>query len=224
MKKYIFNTEEIEDIEDSLYLIEDSLQVKLEENELSHVKTFEEFVDVILSKLDQEDSGTCTSQQVFYKLRELVVKQGVYDPHRLTTSTRLDEIFPRKNRKVLVKQMEKELGIEIYLIAMSKFTFQVLMFLMLGAILIMIFDTVMLGMTLFMLSAISFYLICKFTKRLRFKTVRELIEDILFYNYIQLRKDKTTVNKKELRKLFFKVYSKELNIDENTLQSASFVG
>lgn len=159
MSGYVFNTKETEDIEDSLYLIEESLQIKFEEGELSHVKTFEEFVDVILSKLDQEDSGTCTSQQVFYKLRELVVKQGVYDPHRLTTSTRLDEIFPRKNRKVLVKQMEKELGIEIYLIAMSKFTFQFLVLLMLAAMLIMIFDTVIPGMTLFMLSAISFYLI-----------------------------------------------------------------
>lgn len=62
MKPYIFDFYETDDIVAVLSEVEEYFHFKLEDDELAHVKTFDEFIDTIIDKLPYKDSNTCTSQ------------------------------------------------------------------------------------------------------------------------------------------------------------------
>lgn len=214
MKNRVLKSEKVECIEDILFIIENSLQIRFEEKELAAINTFGELVDSAIEKLHQEDSDTCTSQQLFYKLKTILNKYGLFNPQKLTPNTELSEIFPKKNRKTLAKLVKKELGTGVDIVCLSDFSTTFFMSLLLGSVVVMVSSGFIPGIVLFILSMSSYYFVNRFTKHLEFGTVRELIEYIVFCEYVQSRKDKNTVNRKELKRLFFKTYGKELNIDK----------
>lgn len=62
-----------EDVEDVLARIAYSLNIEFGNNTFKDAKTFNDFSNVIVSKMVVEDTADCTSQQAFYKLRDAIL-------------------------------------------------------------------------------------------------------------------------------------------------------
>ncbi len=104
---------DIEDLEDILLKIEKSFDIKFETNELSHVKTFGELCDHVISKLKLKQADDCTSQHAFYKLREAISITKQLDKSNIQTNTLLTAIFPRHQRRKQIAEIENKLGFKI---------------------------------------------------------------------------------------------------------------
>src|SRR5690349_14172915 len=101
---------DLEDIEDVLKKIEKSFGFKFGRTELKEVKTFGVLCDIITDKVKGDSSSDCTTQQAFYKLRSAIGTVLSIEKSSLTVDTRLDVLFPRKQRRRKIKEAEGVLG------------------------------------------------------------------------------------------------------------------
>ena len=104
---------EIENIEDLIPEIEKMYKITFENDELVNVKNCYELSELIIGKIDLENVESCTTQQAFYKLRNSISELGILEKNKLKTETKLKEIFPRKNRRKIVKSLEKNIGFNL---------------------------------------------------------------------------------------------------------------
>ncbi len=83
-----------EDVEGLLEKIETSFQIKFVGDELKNIKTYREFVDIILEKIQLTDiKNDCTSQQFFYKFRDTLKNLELKSEVPLTPSVNLKSYF-----------------------------------------------------------------------------------------------------------------------------------
>src|SRR5689334_19752693 len=87
-----------EDIEDVLKLIEKSYDIRFQDNELGHIRTFGQLTDHIISKIKLGNQNDCTDQQAFYKLRTAIETVTGIDKRTLDPNAQLKDIFPRRKR------------------------------------------------------------------------------------------------------------------------------
>ena len=78
--------------------IEASLGVELPESTYSGVRSVGDVIDAITTNFQAEHQANCTSQQAFYKLRQALVDTGITTKEKVQLRTRLEDLFPRKNR------------------------------------------------------------------------------------------------------------------------------
>ena len=104
---------DIEDIEDLLGEVEKSFNIKFVGNELIGVKNFGELSDHIINKIQLENSDDCTSQQAFYKLRNVISKELEIDQKEITRQRKLEELFPKKVRRSNLKKLEQKLDFKL---------------------------------------------------------------------------------------------------------------
>ena len=64
---------EIENIEDVLPMFEETFKIKLENDETEKLNDFNEFSDLIISKMNLENDNLCTSQRAFYQLQKTLI-------------------------------------------------------------------------------------------------------------------------------------------------------
>lgn len=119
---------------DCINRIERSFNIKLEDNELSTLSTVEKLSTHIVSKIELEDRNDCTSQQAFYKLRKSVsevlqIEKGSIMPQMLLT-----DVLPKSNRRSIVKQIEANLGFDIYILRASYWLSAILAIVFIGSL------------------------------------------------------------------------------------------
>ena len=102
-----------EDLEDLVAEIELSFGIWFDYDELSLEITFGEFCDFIIHKIKLDHINDCTTQQMFYKLRVSIAETLNYDYDKINPDTPLDELLPLKDRIILTKQLENNLGIKL---------------------------------------------------------------------------------------------------------------
>ena len=108
MKQFKLSNVDSEDIEDVIIKIEKSFNIKFEVNELFEVKSFGEFSDAIIDKIQLQNIESCTTQQAFYKIRKAITE--TFHIENIKPETKLEEIFPRINRRKNIKKFEGNLG------------------------------------------------------------------------------------------------------------------
>ena len=133
---------EIEELEFMIPEIENMYNFKFEKDETYIVNTFEELCDLIIEKINLRNVESCTSQQTYYKLRNALIKIKIIEKEKLKTETELKTLFPRKNRKTLIEQVEKEMQFKFDIIKAPDFV----------------------TMPLFVIGIISFFLLFVFWK------------------------------------------------------------
>lgn len=224
MKHYVFDWEEVEDIEDLLNDIEKNFDIKFEANELAHVKTFDEFIDAIIDKLPYENNDTCTSQQAFYKLRRKIAALGIYDVKDLRPDTKLSEIFPYKRKSVsfLEKMIGVDLAVEFNDVGPNVIAINILNALVIVSVL-QLFETKLWVMGLGIpVAIIGYFIAFRSTKEYPIHTVRDLVNRIVTYNYMSCRRDKNTINRKEFKGILMERFSNGLGIEKEELSIARF--
>lgn len=80
---------------------------KFEEGETQNVKNFDEFCDLIISKIDFQNVESCTTQQAFYKLRNSLIEEKISYKEKIKPETKLNELFPRKTELNLLKKSKE---------------------------------------------------------------------------------------------------------------------
>jgi len=221
MKTNKLDVYEIENIEDCISEIEKMYNFKFEDNELENVKTFEEFCDLIIEKINLKNVESCTSQQAFYKLRNSLTETKLIEKGNLKTETELKKIFPRKNRKVSIEKVEKDLNVKLNILKAPDFVTMPLLIIGFVSFILLFFlwKFALIGLSI---SVFGFYLCKWFGNELRVKTVKDLVEKIVAENYLAIRSEKNTINKTELKKILTNWISENSFIEKEKLINATF--
>lgn len=223
MKDFELKNIDTEDIEDLLIKIESSFDIKFVDNELAYIITFGQLCDHIADKIQLENSDDCTSQQVFYKLREAISTTLQLDKKSISIDSPLINFLPRKSRRMRTKKLEKHLGFELNILRPPHSVIGVLIIILLASI-IGLFVNWQIGL-LGLVVAISGLRIAKRTgNELDLKTVGQVAEKMTRENYLRSRRNPSTFNKKEIEKVLTDWFSNDLDLDKSKLtRDAKFV-
>lgn len=211
-----------EDIDDLLVKVEQSFKIDLVSEEMQGITTFGELCDYISSKIQLSHADTCTTQQAFYKLRSAV--RTVLHVDNLKPDTLLTEIFPRerRTRALAIKQLEAELDVKLDILRPPHFITTVLLIGLLASM-VALFTNPLLGIPGLLLSFLGINRAAKFGNKLNLKTVGELTQKIARENYLQSRRNATTVNRNEIEMLLIDWFSKDLSVKKSKLtRNATF--
>lgn len=205
-----------EDISDVLVKIEKSFGFRFGRDELADTKTFGDLCDIIISRIDLELSDECTSQQVFYKIRQSIVNIQLMEKNAVTPDSELEVLFPKKGRKRNILKIEKELGFSLEILKPKEWITNTLLLILLGS-LVGLFINWKFGLIGVALSAIGFRIADWFGKEFTVKTVGEIAEKMARENYIKSRRNPKTVNRQEIVKKIKELFSHDLDLDPSVL-------
>jgi acyl carrier protein len=222
MKIYKFDNADLENIEDLIPSIEKMYKINFEENELADVVNFDEFCEKIVAKINLENVDNCTTQQAFYKLRKSIVDLGIAEKNELNTETKLKEIFPRKNRRKIVKSLEKNIGFKLNLINPPQII-SISLFILILVSIVFLFINFKFGILGIIISVLGFKLAYRFGKEIEMNSIRELVEKITTENYLKVRSDNSTINRKELKNVITDWFADNLGIEKSELKQATFI-
>lgn len=211
---------EIENIEDVLPMFEETFKIKLENDETEKLNDFNEFSELIISKMNLENDNLCTSQRAFYQFRNAVKTEKIINRNQIKPETDLKTIFPKRNRRKILKRIENQLGYKIEVIAPSQITINILFFSLVISF-IGLFINWKIAIFGILISVLGFYL-SKFTNRLDKRTVREIIEKNTAQNYFKIRKSENTFNKNEFKDVILEWFSEKAGIDKEKLRNSTF--
>ena len=221
MKNNKLDTYELENIEDSIPTIEEMYKFKFQDGEIENVNNIEEFCDLIITKIDFENIESCTTQQAFYKLRKSLIEEKIADKEKIKLETKIDQIFPRKNRIKLVKKVENNIGFKLNVLQAPKFISYTLVLIFIISF-VSLFINFKIGILGIAISVLGFYLSNLFGKELEIETLKELVEKITSENYLKVRTQKNTVNKSELKKILTDWFVENSGIEKDKLQNSTF--
>ncbi|GHC65896.1 acyl carrier protein [Ulvibacter litoralis] len=216
MKEFELKNTDPEDIEDLLVKVEKSFGIEFSENELVNVRTFGELCDYIKNKIQLDKQDDCTSQQAFYKLRNVLTSILKVDKNEITPDTQLADLLPRQIRKTRINQIEQSLGFKLSLLRPPHFVTTFLLLLLLGSI-ISLFFSWQLGLGGMGLSIGGLWLAFKIGNELDLKTVGQVAEKMTRENYLKSRRNPKTFNEKEIERVLIDWFSNDLLIDKSKL-------
>ena len=205
---------DLEDIEDLLAKVEKSFNIKFVSGELTALSTFGELCDHITNKIQFDHSDNCTTQQAFYKLRNVI--SAITNIKNIKTDTILSDILPRQKRISVVKQMENQLGFKLSLLRPKYFitgTLIIIFLVSLGGL----FISWKIGLAFLVLSLVGLRIANTFGKEIDIKTVGELTKKMTRENYLKSRRNSTTFNRNEIENILTEWFSKDLDLDKSKL-------
>jgi len=212
-----------EDFGDSILKLEKSFGVKFADNSMKDAKTFGDICDIIESQINLTDKNDCTIQQAFYKVRKAIGLTQNFDESKIKPQTKLEDIFPRSNRRQNVKNFQQALGFSVDILSMKSW---LALTLAAGFILSLIafffsWQYAIAGLTFFTL---VMWTANKFSKELNVSTVRELTEKISREHYSLARRQSGTVNKNEIVKIIQDVFIADHLLDREHLTKDASLG
>ncbi len=211
---------DIEDIEDVLRKVEASFDVKFIDNELSHIVTFGELCDYITNKIQLKRVDSCTTQQAFYKLRNILSISLSVDKKFILPDSELVDFLPKQSRRKRLQIIENELGFKLGVLRPKKWIIVILGILLLTSFILLFFNW-QVGLLGTLFSIGGFRLANKMGNEIELKTIRQVIGKITRENYLKSRRDPNTINKKEVEKTVRDLFCNECCLEENKLTRES---
>lgn len=205
-----------EDIEDVLLEVENSFDIKFDDNAFDHVQTFGEMCDHIKSKIRLKPTDDCTTQQAFYKLRNTLQSTLHLDKEEITPDTLLVDLLPRHTRKSKTKQIEQDLGIKLSLLRPPHWVTIFLLLLFCASSMGLLMDWLY-GLVGLGLSIGGFWLADTMGKELDLKTVGHLADKMTREHYVKARRNPKTYNDHEIEIVLTDLFSNTLGIDKSKL-------
>jgi hypothetical protein len=206
-----------EDVGDVLLKIERSFNIRFTDEDLTHIKTFGALCDLVVDKVKQVQSDSCTTQQAFYKLRNAINAKKPIEKCDLKPQTKLCELFPRDNRIEVVADLEDEMGLHMNLLRPKPGI--VLAFA--AALIVSITVSLVYGVVGYIGTVIAIaglILAGKFGKELKVKTLGDLSEKIAREHYLKCRRDASTVNRGEVAEKVKELFADYLDVEPAALR------
>ena len=205
-----------EDIGDVLQKVAKSFSFQFGDSELKDVKTFGELCDITISKVEGDNCNDCTTQQAFDKVREAIAMKLNIEKSTLTVDTRLQELFPEKDRLKQIKVVESVLGFQTKVLR-PKHWITTLLVLLLLAFFIVLFLYWRVGLLGLMFSIAGLFISDRLSREFDIKTLGELAEKIAREHYKQVRRNPAKINRGEITKKIKELFMKDLGLEENAL-------
>lgn len=199
-----------EDVEYVLLKIEKSYNIKFVSNEMATLKTFGEFSDHIISKINLEEKNDCSSQQAFYKLKTAITKVTEIPEKEITPSATLEELFPIKRRKIFYL-IEKELNLKLNAFAIPNLIFLGILVALLLSIVAIFFSWIY-GVSGLVLTLLFLKIMHETTTEFSEDTIGGLVKKMMFENYLQSRRNPNSYNKAEIKKNLEALFIEELGL------------
>ena len=209
---YELKNTDVLDLEDLILKVENSFGIKFQDTELSHIKTFGEFCDYIADKIPYTNVQNCTSQQAFYKLKNAIIHGEAVNSELIYPNTKLEEIFPKQNRKLKIKQIEEKLGFKLSILQPPTWLSSFLIILALTSF-VYLFINFKTGVISFIVSVLAIKITYENANEFSVKTLREVAEKMTRENYRKSRRDSKTFNKDEVENILTELFKEELALD-----------
>ncbi len=211
-----------ESIEDVLKIIEKSYNIKFETNELGYIRTFGELTDHIISKIKLPDNNDCTSQQAFYKLRNTMMTLKTFDFSFITPNQELASLFPRQTREKKIKEIETQLGFSLEALR-PRYIISITLLVLVLASIGMFFIDWKYAISGIVLSGLLFRISEKTGIEFKDKTMAQLTERMTQRNYLASRRNKGTMNKREVEQKIKDLFVDELLIKKEELNRQTII-
>ncbi len=212
-----------EDIGDLLVKVETSFNIKFVDDELTHIITFGQLCDHITNKIQLDYSNDCTSQQAFYKLRDVISATLQIDNKLISTDFILNDLLPKQIRRSRIKKIEMLLGFKLNILRPPHWVTGTFIILLLASIVGLFFNW-QIGLLGITISIFGTWFVNKIGIELDLQTVGQLAEKMMRENYLKSRRNPKTFNKKEIEKVLTDWFSKYFDIDKSKLnKDAKFV-
>jgi len=205
-----------DDISDLLPKIQRSFGFRFAKGELEGVRTFGELCDVIVAKMRQEESEDCTTQQSFYKLREAIDRVSGEERSGISPITRLEDVFPRDNRRKLVLKVQRDMGIRLGILGPGTWMMRILTLSIVGS-LVEICIHWKYGVAALGTSVIAIYLAQATGKKFEVETVGEVAHKMTREHYLKSRRNPQTVNPAEIEATVRALFCEKLNLEPCTV-------
>jgi hypothetical protein len=210
-KEFIdFRNVDLSDICDVLTKIEKSFNIKLDNEGLENANTFKSLCDLVISKIDSEHEESCTTQHVFYMLRNAIARANGINKCDITTHSKLCTLFPKEDRLEAIAKIEDELGFGINLLKPKQWIVGIFLVTLIASG-IFCFYHLFAGMAGLLLSAIALKLAGKFGKEMHLKTVGDLACQISRESYLKIRRN-NTINKSEVEQKLRELFANDLRL------------
>ncbi|TGD80225.1 acyl carrier protein [Hymenobacter wooponensis] len=189
--------------------VEESFGISFQSADLADVYTFGQLCAAVQTKLAGQVTADCTSQQAFYKARQVVQKHT--SVKYITPNTALTDILPAGlQRRQIVAAMEQELHMKLDILTMSPGLIGACCLALLTSLACLFFYP-LLGFTGMAFAIAGLHLAGRLGTTLRIYTMRELAECMSTRYYRTSRRNPQSVNLREIvgtmRHLFNKEYS-----------------
>lgn len=211
---------ERDDFEDILIRTENSFGITFSEDDFYTGMTFGDFCQCIESKMSGENTGECTSQQAFYKVRDALLTLNISDKENIKPTTPIADALG-KNRKQSAKYLKSHLGIKLDLFEIPGY-----IGIPFGIVCIVSFVAMFFKGEFgwgFGISIAILYVASKLTTNLRYKTIAELVNHLIIYNYKDVRRKKDSYNKNEIEILIKRLFMDICAFEEDELSSKTII-
>lgn len=212
-----------EDIDDVLLNLGKSFAINFDEGAFKEVKTFGDICEVIQSQLSYAHVESCTKQQAFYKIRNAISQAQSIDKSIIKLHSELSDIFPVKGRRKNVMRFQNCLGIKIRMLTYPEWLTKIYVVGIILSFVAFFYDwKVAVSALIFFFSAIKISeLVGKF---LVVKTVEQLAEKFVINRYVDIRREKGTINQKEISEIIKDAFSSQLGLDKKYLTKDASLG
>jgi ABC-type multidrug transport system fused ATPase/permease subunit len=214
-----------EDISDILMQIQKSFKIKFGYADFRNCKTYGDLCDVIsIHLIGYIHLNDCTSQQAFYKIRELIIS---FNPQNLQTTitpnTLLEELFPKSVRRKQIKLFKQKLGLKVHILSMKSWL-SLLLIIGLTTSLILFFCSWKLAGIVFLFLTILVWIANYFNNQFNIQTVGDLTKKLVATNYFHFRRNPASINKYEIQTLIDHLFIQNLGVDKTELYKEASLG
>jgi hypothetical protein len=205
-----------QEISDVLLKLEKSFGLKFEKHAFSNIDTFGDLCDVFMHYIKNPHFDDCTKQQAFYRVRKAISATQKISEDQIKPDSTLSDLFPRNNRRKKAKEFRNYLGVDIKILTYPGWLASVFVIGLLISFITFFIDwKIALSGVAFFISALKMadYL----GKDLELLTVRDLTEKLSRENYIDIRRTRGTINRKEISQIIIDTFSTDLDISKSNL-------
>ena len=198
-----FENERLEDYwidEDFVFEVENSFDISFTLEELDELQTFGELSELILNRIQLTDEVDCTTQQAFYRLRDVVSRKCGLDPKTIRPELELASVLPRETRKEHIKEWQAALGMDLDILDSPKWVHSLIGFFVLGTF-VSFFISWKLGLSALAVLIAGVGIAISTENELNVFTLGDLARKLTRKNYIESRRDPSTVNRAEIDRI-----------------------
>ncbi len=202
------------DIDDVIVIIEKSFEIKFNDEDFADIKTYGDFETSVLSKIKGEEKHDCTSQQAFYKLRKIVSENFDINKEEIKIETKLDDLFPKKNRLKNIRLLEKKFALKNEILTHNTFQIVTLIIVFVSSFVFLFFNSfyALIIFSIGMILSETFQ-----TNTFYIKNIREFSEFLKNENYRNSRRDTNSYNPLEIKNVIKNIFSEKLDIEKSKL-------
>ena len=205
-----------DDISGVLVKIERSFGFRFAHAELQNTRTFGELCDIILDKVPCENLGDCTTQQAFYKLREVIAETLFVDKKDIKPETNLRVLFPKHIRRKSIKAVGRQLGVKLKILRPKHWVTGALTIILVASF-VGLFIFWKIGVPGVAFSIIGLAIAWRLGNEIQLVTVGQFAELLSREHYFKSRRISKQGNRSEIIQKVKDLFTVELGIEEQQL-------